>query len=230
MAGSRYSNSQTESGKDDNNLNYTPRSYRANTIRGPRLPTEGGISEDAGIFGPVVKRRIDFASNNQRNVPKVAKPHFQHTNAIYLRYVNSEITAEKMMGIIKRNPILKEAVENDPNAIEINRLVKNSLTEEQIANFKSGVSYRIGCTDQLMGALMDRSNWATHWELRQWDPIFKEQIRNKNSNVSPVIDLTVNDNVQTQKNRNVTTVPVEDSMEIPTTLNDGNNSENESKN
>lgn len=203
-----------QSGEEkDNSLNNTPRYYRASAKRGPTLPTEGGISQDNDVFGPAVKRRIDFtAVNNQGDRPRQAKSRFQHSNAIYLRYVNPQITAEKMMIIIKRNPLLNEAIVKDPNAVEINRLVKSSLTEDQIANFKSGVSYRIGCEDHLLATLMDKGNWATHWEIRQWDPTFKDQAKNKSPNIHQLIDLTGNEH---QSHKNGTDTSASGSLDTP---------------
>lgn len=164
-------------------LNETPKSNRFNAQRGPKLPTEVGSNEDNDIFGPKVRRRVDFNDMKASN-DKPKQKMFKHDAAIYLRYVNAQITAEKMLDIVKKNPILKEAIDNDPDSVEINRLVKSSLTEDQIANFKNGISYRIGCVNSLLNDLMNKANWATHWEMRQWDPNFTNP-RNQTSNAQP---------------------------------------------
>lgn len=139
----------------------------------PKLPTEDGSNENVGIFGPAVNRRIDFGSRNNETAPKQKQSQFQHDTAIFVRYVDPSITAVKMLDIVKMNEVLKEALKNDPGAVEVTRLVKKSLTEDQITGFRNGVSYRIGCTESLFEALQAKSNWATHWQIRPWDNEYK---------------------------------------------------------
>lgn len=161
-----FTNNTTENHSD------TPRSRWSQNNVGPNLPTESGRNENVEIFGPAISRRINFGKESQENA-KAVRPQFRHNNAIYVRYVDSSITADKMLNIVKINQVLNEAIQHDPGVIEINRLVKKSLTEEEIARFKNGVSFRIGCADFLFEALQSKENWANHWEIRLWDPNFK---------------------------------------------------------
>lgn len=152
--------------------NETPKMQATGNLRGPIIPTQGGNNGTTDVFGPAIKRRINFMAQPDE-MPKRIESRFLHEDAIYIRYVNPQITSDKMFDIIKLNTTLKEAIENDGQAIEVTRLVKGALTEEQISGLKYGVSYRIGCKKELMDALTSQSNWATHWETRLWDPNFK---------------------------------------------------------
>lgn len=153
----------------------TPRPRRSSFRNGPKLPTEEGSNENNDIFGPAVSRRIDFDTANKETetVRKQTQPQFKHENAIFVRYVDPSVTVAKMFDIVKMNETLNEALNTDPGAIEINRLVKKTLTDEQIAGFKNGISFRIGCADSLYGALQSKSNWATHWQIRPWAREYK---------------------------------------------------------
>lgn len=169
----------------------TPKSRRSIDRGGPKIPTENGINENADAFGRAVNRHINFGSvNNEDGNGLRSKTQFRHTNALYIRYVDPSITSDKMVNVIKMNQVLNEAIEKDPLVIEVNRLVKRSLTEEQIAGFKNGVSFRIGCADAIFESLKLKSNWATHWEIRMWDPNFKstERVRDKNTVDEMVVD------------------------------------------
>lgn len=139
------------------------------------MPAEDGSNENNEIFGSIVNRRIDVGSDNNDNGTsrKQSESQFQHETAIFVRYVDPSITTERMLDIVKMNPSLNEALEKDPSSIEITRLVKKTLTEDQIALFKNGVSFRIGCTNLLFETLKTKSNWATHWQIRPWDSDYR---------------------------------------------------------
>lgn len=153
------------------------------------------------------KSRIDFTQNENT---KQMRPQFIHQTAIYIRYVNPQITADKMMDIVEQNKTIKDEMEKDPDSIQVTRLVKSTITEEQIAGFRNGVSYRIGCKESLISQLSDKSNWATHWEIRPWMTEVKEQ---KSSLPTMDHDNTINQNsMETDLDPpNKTTISVDES-------------------
>lgn len=151
----------------------------------------------------VNRRRIDFGSGNKERAGR--KPQFKHDTAIFVRYIDHTITEAKMLDIVKMNAAMNEALEKDSSAVEVTRLVKKSLTEDQIASFKNGVSFRIGCTSSLFEALQTKSNWATHWQIRPWDRDYKnaeKEIGTIETIEIDTDDLNSGETNTTQLNRN----------------------------
>lgn len=141
--------------------NRTPKSS------GPILPTESDTATDENLFGPAVPRKLVFSGPDQR--PETGKRHeFRHEQAIFIRYVNPSITPGRMAAILNTNAKIKEANEQNSDSIEITRLVRKSLSEDDISRRRS-VSYRTGCTTELYPLISDKQMWASHWEIRQWD-------------------------------------------------------------
>lgn len=169
MASGRSSVRKTAISNDRARRNFTH-----GTPTGPSLPTQSGAATDEGLFGPAVPRKLNFGEPQTLN--RGPRKEFRHDNAIYIRYVDPSITSDKMMAILTKNEAIKNALDHDPNAVEITRLVKNGCTEEEIAKRRYGVSYRIGCSLDLLSLVNDKSIWASHWEIRLWDKEFgKEQ-------------------------------------------------------
>ena len=73
-----------------------------------------------------------------------------------------------MLNILNKNETVKQAIEHDPNAVEVTRLVKSRYSEEEIAKRRFGVSYRVGCASELFPVMNNKAIWANHWEIRQW--------------------------------------------------------------
>lgn len=157
------------------NNNETPKAVRSAHRSVPQLPTDSGSNENNDIFGRIVNRRIDFNAVNRDGETdrKQGQSQFMHDTALYVRFVDPSVTTAKMMDIVKMNATLNDALINDPTAIEVTRLVKKNITEDQIAGFKYGISFRIGCVASLYETLQAKSNWATHWQIRPWDRDFK---------------------------------------------------------
>lgn len=150
------------------------RHYRYNTPTssfkpGPSIPTETGAAKDESFFGPAVPRRINFNTGEHTQAEGAARREFCHEDAIYIRYVDASITADKMLSILQRNESIKRELDQNPDAVEITRLVKKRWSEEEIAQRRFGISYRIGCNQNLLSMLNDKSMWANHWEIRKWD-------------------------------------------------------------
>lgn len=165
-----------------NNSNGTPISR---PFGGPSIPTESGAATDEGLFGPAVPRKLNFDSGVNQRMNKPPSTAFRHDDAIYIRYVDHSITSDKMIALLSRNETIKNAIDQDQNVVEIKRLVKNNCTEEEIAKRRFGISYRIGCTKELLPLVSEKSLWANHWEIRPWDKEYgkkSNQQRNVESN------------------------------------------------
>lgn len=139
------------------------------TPTGPILPTESGAATDEGLFGPAVPRKLNFNSSEPQIPNKMPRKEFRHCDAIYIRYVDPSITTDKMLAIMTKSEAIKNMLDRDPEAVEVTRLVKNRCTEEEIAKRRYGVSYRIGCSLEVLPLVNDKSIWASHWEIRLWD-------------------------------------------------------------
>lgn len=124
-----------------------------------------GTSSDDVIFGAVVPRRL--FDGQQGNRPAIG-PNFRHKDAVHLRYVDPMVTPKKMICILRKNSRLNEELDIDINSVEITRLTKRTMTEEDIRSYKFGVSYRIGVKSDLYDILNDGSVFAPHWEMRRW--------------------------------------------------------------
>lgn len=133
---------------------------------GPVIPTENGAATDNGLFGPAVPRRLNFEGQHAEGAPR---KEFRHENAIYIRYVDASIKPETMVQILAKKEEVKRMIEQTPDSIEVTRLVKKTMSEEDIAKRRFGVSYRIGCCLELIEVIKDKSMWANHWEIREWD-------------------------------------------------------------
>lgn len=138
--------------------------------------TSQGSSSESDIFGTIIPRRLFNSSND--NGPKA----FKHKRAIHLRYVDPLITPSKILKIMTKNGEVDNAVKNDINCIEINRLTKKYLNDEEIRALKYGVSYRIGADDSIFDVVKNGSLFAPHWEIREW--IDGDKSLNNNSNNS----------------------------------------------
>lgn len=73
-----------------------------------------------------------------------------------------------MLNILNKNAQLSDALISDSNSVEITRLTKRNMSEEEIRSYKYGVSYRIGVREELFDILNDGSVFAPHWEIRKW--------------------------------------------------------------
>lgn len=155
--------------------NGTPTSR---SFGGPSIPTESGAATGSdNLFGPAVPRKLNFNNGEIHRSSDVPRKVFRHDNAIYIRYVDPSITPKKMSTILNMNEKIKEALDGNPEAIEITRLVKNRVTEDEISKRRFGVSYRIGCSQDLLAVVSDRNIWANHWEIRSWDKNFNNKER-----------------------------------------------------
>lgn len=168
------------------NNDETPKSRFTQFSRGPKIPTENGESAVEDIFGPSVKRpnfneRVqgDRDKMNRERVNQKSRSTFKHAKAVYIRFVDPSISTSKMLEIVTRDTQVKEAYSNDPSAIEITRLVKKSLSEDDILKLKNGISFRVGCVDTLYSSINDKKMWASHWQVREWDSNFKSDYRPK---------------------------------------------------
>lgn len=155
-----------------NHSNGTPTSR---PFGGPAIPTESGAATDDGLFGPAVPRKLYFDSGENQQTNKAHRNEFRHEDAIYIRYVDHSITPDKMFALLSRNETIKNAMEIDQSVIEVKRLVKDSCTDEEMAKRRFGISYRIGCTKELFSLVNNKSLWASHWEIRQWDKDFSKE-------------------------------------------------------
>lgn len=156
----------------NNHQNGTPTSK---PLSGPSLPTESGAATgDESLFGPAVPRKLTFNSVEGQQSQRGPRNEFRHENAIYIRYIDPSITTEKMMAILNKNATIEETIKTNPDVIEVTRLVKKRATEDEIAKRRNGVSYRIGCSPELLPLINDKSIWASHWEIRLWDKDFGE--------------------------------------------------------
>lgn len=72
----------------------------------------------------------------------------------------------------------KKTIEQNPDAVEITRLVKKRWTEDEIKQRRFGISYRIGCSPDIFALIKDKQLWATHWEIRLWDKDFGKHDQN----------------------------------------------------
>lgn len=140
----------------------TPRTHRFSSV----VKLNNGTAADNVIFGAIVPRKL-FASRAEPGGMNTQNS-FQHDKAVYLRYVDPVITPRKMMLILRKNGAINTAISANENSVEITRLTKKALSEEDIRSYKFGVSYRIGATDELLDILTGGSVFATHWEIRPW--------------------------------------------------------------
>lgn len=150
--------------------NETPRTalVRAN---GPALPTTSGTANNDTIFGPTVQRfnrRYGDNDGNGDNIMRAASQ-FKQRHAIYLRYVSASITIDNMREILRRDDRIGQSMTQNESNIEITRLVKRNVTEEMLSRRKYGISYRIGCCEDLYPIINDPGFWAAHWEIRPWN-------------------------------------------------------------
>lgn len=123
--------------------------------------TSHGSSIENESFGTVIPRRLFNSSDSGARG-------FIHDKAIHLRYVDPIITPNKILGILKKNSVISDAIKNNSKCIEINRLTKRHLTEEEIRSLKYGVSYRIGSDENIFDIVKGGSLFAPHWEIRDW--------------------------------------------------------------
>lgn len=63
---------------------------------------------------------------------------------------DSSITPANIQAILARNDALKLAIDQNPNVVEVTRLVEKHFTEEDISKRKFGISYRVGCAPDLI--------------------------------------------------------------------------------
>lgn len=91
---------------------------------------------------------------------------------------------------MSKNSEIDNAVKDNINCIEINRLTKKGLTEEEIRSMKYGVSYRIGANENIFNIIKTGLLFAPHWEIREW--VEKDNNINRSN---------VNKNVQDNMNR-----------------------------
>lgn len=145
---------------------------------GPAIPTESGASNDESLFGPAVPRKINFNVGENQNNAYGTKKEFRYEDAIYIRYVDPSITPHKMNKIMMKNETIKKTIEQNPDAVEITRLVKKRWTEDEIKQRRFGISYRIGCSPDIFALIKDKQLWATHWEIRLWDKDFGKHDQN----------------------------------------------------
>lgn len=169
MRRTAFSNQQRQ------NRNGTPTS---SSFGGPLIPTETGAATDESLFGPAVPRKLNFIFGENQQSENVIRKEFRHEEAVYIRYVDASITAEKMLTILTRNEVIKREVDKNPEAVEITRLVKKRWSEDEIAQRRFGISYRIGCSQDLLPVISDKSMWANHWEIRQWDKYYVKNEQN----------------------------------------------------
>lgn len=148
------------------------RQSRKRIPNGKIMQMEAGTSDDDALFGEMVPRRLNLDSAPARR-EELNK--FRYDEAIYLRFVNPDITPDKMLELVKRNQQAKTILEKNLSEIEITLLVKKSLTAEQVANLRNGVSYRIGASSDLFPIIRNTSMWAKHWEVRLWKADFKHK-------------------------------------------------------
>lgn len=142
-----------------------------------------GSSTENEIFGTIVPRRLFNGSEN-------GTKGFIHEKAVHLRYVDPLITPTKLLKIMSKNSEIDNAVKDNINCIEINRLTKKGLTEEEIRSMKYGVSYRIGANENIFNIIKTGLLFAPHWEIREW--VEKDNNINRSN---------VNKNVQDNMNR-----------------------------
>lgn len=139
---------------------------------GPTMPTQSGTAATDDVFGPVVHRGQDNRSaminGNDDNTSR-PRAQFKQKNAIYLRFVSSSITVNKMREILQRNGTIAQCLVESESNIEITRLIKKNVPEESFARRKHGVSYRIGCPENIYPIISDPGFWASHWEMRPWN-------------------------------------------------------------
>lgn len=148
--------------------NETPRSALVRN-NGPALPTTSGTAINDNIFGPTVLRfNRNRNGENGDNTLRTASQ-FKHKHAIYLRYVSSSVTADNMKEILKRDARIAQRMEQNDSNVEITRLVKKNVTEEMLSRRKYGISYRVGCCEDLYPVINDPGFWAAHWEIRPWN-------------------------------------------------------------
>lgn len=130
----------------------------------PRPSHDGGqVIERSGsstenIFGSAIPRRL---FRNERR-------QFLHENAVVVSYVDPSITPRKMMDIMRKNEVIEKAYNEDESVIEIKRLTKRHMTDDDLKLLKFGVSYRIGANDAIYGILRGGRLFASHWEIRDW--------------------------------------------------------------
>lgn len=137
---------------------HTPKARSFSSI----LETNKGTATDNEAFGSIVPRKLfqKGGDNGQGS--------FYHEKAIYIRYVDPAITPKKMLDILKKDVAVNEAISKDERNIEITRLTKKALSEDDIRSYKFGVSYRIGASEDIFDTLNNGSMFATHWEIRPW--------------------------------------------------------------
>lgn len=147
------------------NLSRTPNmnTYSRVVMNSVVIP---GSSTNDDIFGAVVPRRL-FNGDNVSNSNNDLRG-FRHEKAICLRYVDPLITPTKIMQILTKNSTINEALNNDNNCMEITRLTKKNLSNDEIKSLKYGVSYRIGANDPIFDVIMGGSLFAPHWAIAKW--------------------------------------------------------------
>lgn len=156
--------------------NETPRTALSRNS-GPSIPTQRGTAVNDDIFGPAIQRLTDHreaASNGSI----ATRSQFRQKSAVYVRYVSSSITTDKMRDILKRDARIARYMSENDASIEITRLVKKNVPEDNVVNRKNGVSYRIGCPDDVYPIMIDPSFWASHWEIRPWNDELPADRRN----------------------------------------------------
>lgn len=131
----------------------------------PRKTSSGGGqgcnrsgSSTESIFGDAIPRRL-FRSERKQ---------FIYENAVVVSYVDPSITPKKMMNILCKNDVIRQTCEENETAIEIKRLTKRHMTEEDLKLLKFGVSYRIGANQEVFELLRSGVVFASHWEIRDW--------------------------------------------------------------
>lgn len=142
-----------------------------------------GTSSDENLFGSIVPRRIIDERSKTMDMNRQGND-FRHNKAIYLRYVDPLITPNKIINILKKNTIINDSIIADANNVEITRLTKKALTEDEIRAYKFGVSYRIGAADELYDILKSGELFAPHWEIRPWITRDKKRSNGVNGNIS----------------------------------------------
>lgn len=118
-----------------------------------------GSSSEQNIFGGVVPRRL-FGNMSMNK--------FEHERAVVVSYVDPTITMDKMMDILRKSDVIDRAVGTNDKAVEIIRLTKRHLSEDDVRRLKFGVSYRIGACEEICLILLSGALFAPHWEVREW--------------------------------------------------------------
>lgn len=157
--------------------------------------SQTGSSTQNDLFGAVIPRKLFIDEENGKGPSNG----FRHEKAIYLRYVDPLVTPSKMINILNKDIRINEAINKNNGCIEITRLTKKGISEDEIKALRFGVSYRIGAEDSIFDIIGDGSLFAPHWEIRNW--IDKGRKRFERS-VNEINDVDDNVNKTAIENRN----------------------------